>query len=294
MENRKFGNITLIEGKHNGKYPFCHTLLIEGSVRVLVDPACGRSKMTAVREEGRADVIVATHFHEDHLTYNYLFPEAEIYIHRADAPAIRSVEGFFAHGLDMPAELRGEWANILDERFHFLGWEPARLLEDGDELLFGNTRAVVVHTPGHTPGHICLHFPDHELVYLADIDLSRFGPWYGNRLSDIDETIRSVNKVKEIKAKWFVPSHEGPVFEDIAEPAAAYLKIIEDREERILKNIKQPISIDELADKWVIYRKPRHPVEFFQPSEKGMLAKHLDRLVRDGKAAVEDGKYVAL
>lgn len=293
MENRRFGNITLIEGKHNGKYPFCHTLLIEDAVRALVDPACGERKMKAVRDGGRADIIVASHFHEDHLTYSYMFPEAEIHIHRADAPAVRSADSFFAHGLDMPAALREEWAGLLDERFHYIGWEPARLLEEGDELLFGDTRARVVHTPGHTPGHICLHFPDHEIVYLADIDLSRFGPWYGDKCSDIDDIIRSINRVKGISAKWFIPSHGGPVFEDISAPADAYLRVIADREERVLENIKKPASIEELVNRWVIYRKPRQPERFFQASEKGLLLKHLGRLVRDGKATLKDGMYAA-
>jgi len=34
--------------------------------------------------------------------------------------------------------------------------EPDEFLDDGDELRLGNSSMTVIHTPGHTPGSICL------------------------------------------------------------------------------------------------------------------------------------------
>jgi glyoxylase-like metal-dependent hydrolase (beta-lactamase superfamily II) len=34
-------------------------------------------------------------------------------------------------------------------------------VEDGQALPLGRHQAIVLHTPGHTPGAICLHFPGH-------------------------------------------------------------------------------------------------------------------------------------
>jgi len=293
MENRKFGNITLIEGNNEGKYPFCHTLLVEGSQRVLVDPACGRKKMQAVREQGKIDIIINTHYHEDHLAYNYLFPEADIYVHREDQLGFSSLEGYWKMAVDMTPDQQEEWNKMLRERFHFLGWTPSRLLEDGDELQFAETRARVIHTPGHTPGHFSLHFPDQELLYLGDIDLSWFGPWYGDISSSISDTIHSVRKVQGIKAKWYVVSHEGPVFEDIQELAESYLQVVELREQRVLENIQQPATLEELRERWIIYRKAREPANYFAPSEKAMGKKHLELLISKGKATMNGDKYIA-
>jgi hydroxyacylglutathione hydrolase len=36
-----------------------------------------------------------------------------------------------------------------------------RLVKDGDQLDLGREQARILHTPGHTPGAICLYFPGH-------------------------------------------------------------------------------------------------------------------------------------
>lgn len=38
------------------------------------------------------------------------------------------------------------------------------LLRDGDELTFGNESVKVIHTPGHSPGCICLYWPGHVIT----------------------------------------------------------------------------------------------------------------------------------
>ena len=43
-----------------------------------------------------------------------------------------------------------------------------RSLADGDEVVFGNTRLRVIHTPGHTPGHVCLYLPQEKVLLTGD------------------------------------------------------------------------------------------------------------------------------
>lgn len=290
MKSNRFGDITLIEGNNTGKYPFCHTLLIEGPERTLVDPACGRRKMEVLREAGGVGIIINTHFHEDHVTYNHLFPEARVWAHAADRQGLASIEGYLGMSIDMTPDLRALWSGVLEERFHFTGWTPDRELADGDELLLGETRMRVVHTPGH----LCLHFPDQELLYLGDIDLARFGPWYGDATSDIDDFIRSIRRVRDIEARWYIPSHEGPVYEEIGELAETYIGVIEERDARVLEAIGKSATLDEVSGEWIIYGKPREPEAFFMASERAMIGKHLARLVRNGRAGIEDGRYMAV
>ena len=42
--------------------------------------------------------------------------------------------------------------------------EPGRLLEDGDEISLGSETITVLHTPGHTPGGISLHWEGHLIT----------------------------------------------------------------------------------------------------------------------------------
>src|SRR5208283_379321 len=83
--------------------------------------------------ELKVKLIVNTHGHSDHINGDPIFQEkykVPIYIHKYDAP---STEGF--------------------EKGNF----PANvLLEDGSLIEFGDESLKVIHTPGHTPGSICL------------------------------------------------------------------------------------------------------------------------------------------
>jgi glyoxylase-like metal-dependent hydrolase (beta-lactamase superfamily II) len=47
--------------------------------------------------------------------------------------------------------------------------EPADfLLEDGDTIEQANIKLAVLHTPGHTPGGICLYSKDNGIVFVGD------------------------------------------------------------------------------------------------------------------------------
>ena len=46
---------------------------------------------------------------------------------------------------------------------------PDRYLEDGDELTLGGLTFHVVHTPGHTPGHVVIHNPDLAIAFVGDV-----------------------------------------------------------------------------------------------------------------------------
>jgi len=90
--------------------------------------------------------IVSTHAHIDHvggLKKLHDYTGAPVLMHRDDVPLYQA--------MDMQAA--------------FLGVEPPPLAEvhqflrDGDTLQWGNLRAQVMHTPGHTPGSSCLYLP---------------------------------------------------------------------------------------------------------------------------------------
>lgn len=293
MELRRFGKVALVEGKKNGSYPFAHSLLIEGERRAVVDPAAGRAIMREILDAGPVHTILNTHYHEDHVTYNYVFPDAEVYYSELDKRGFEGVEGMIEMGIGkfMSPELREFFVKTYSERFNFHGIKATGMLKGDEEIDFGGVKARLVHLPGHTPGLYGLHFEEDEFFFSADIDLASFGPWYGDAASSLDDMISSIKKVKTIKAKWYGVSHEGPVYDEIEGPADRYLGVIYAREARLLEALSSPKTLDELADLWLMYGKAYEPVMAYRAAEKALLSKHLDRLLKDGAIKDNEGKF---
>ncbi|MCI0483770.1 MAG: MBL fold metallo-hydrolase [candidate division NC10 bacterium] len=97
--------------------------------------------------------IVNTHGHFDHVCGNAFFRAktgAPVLIHREDAGIMqRAAEQARAFGFQVAPPP-----------------PPDRLLDEEDEVVMGGTRMRVLHTPGHTPGGICLY--GEGVVFVGD------------------------------------------------------------------------------------------------------------------------------
>jgi len=162
--------------------------------------------------------------------------------------------------------------------------EP-HILEADSELYFAKSdlRFKVISTPGHTPGHMCVHFLEKRAVYLADIDLTSFGPWYGNRFSSVDDFLLSIDRLRGLDAEvWYTAHEEGEIQGDISERLDAFERIIFEREERILSYLDRERTLGEMVDRLFIYGRRWRPNEMFEFFEGTMVTKHLERLERLG------------
>ena len=117
---------------------------------LLIDPG-GPAPALAARlgQEGwRLKWIVNTHGHADHIAGN-------------DPWAARTGARIVIHPLDWEFFRRPEMqAAAISEGFPPLS-RADLLVADGHRLPLGRQEATVLHTPGHTPGAICLYFPGH-------------------------------------------------------------------------------------------------------------------------------------
>jgi hydroxyacylglutathione hydrolase len=286
-----FGPIRFIPGTNSGRYPHCHSLYIEADQKVLVDPASDRERLIELRDGPGVDAVWLSHWHEDHFKDLDLFDGIELRISEADAPPLASLDALFdAYGMD--GDERRSWEPLIVQSFHFKPRKPTRVMNGQQMIDLGGVTVEVIPAPGHTPGHCALLFPEQELLFLGDYDLSSFGPWYGDRDSDIDATIASINRLQKIPAKVWITAHERGVFEN--EPGELwdrYLRVIEVREQKLLDHLKKPRTISDIVDARIIYGRKREPASFYDFGERALMRKHLERLMRQGIVVTDGSTY---
>jgi glyoxylase-like metal-dependent hydrolase (beta-lactamase superfamily II) len=284
-------NIWVVEGAKGGRYPHSHSLYVRNGGGFLIDAGSDASRIERLRKEEGIATVVMTHYHEDHFTYLPLLPGIDVWSSEADAPALESLETLLSWYGVLDTEWEAFYRNLFSGKFPFAPRKVARRIQDGEELSFGSTRAVAVVAPGHTPGHLCLHFPDDGILFLGDYDLTAFGPWYGDAPCGIDAFRRSARRLAGIAADTCVVSHEGPVHPGpIGERMDAYLAVIDRRQEALRDFLREPRTRGEIIARRLVYG-PGRDGPWFDYGEWALLSKHLEGMIARGEALLRDGTY---
>ena len=292
LEEQRFDAVTVFYGAKRGKYPHGNSLLVRGAHETLViDPSLGLVARGA--STPRADRVLHSHCHEDHIAGAFLYPEAPWHFHVADLHGIRSLDGLMElYGY--PEPIHSAWKKTVVSQFHFTARPDARGFRDGDVFDLGGARVRVIHAPGHTRGHCLFHVEPDDLVYLADIDLSSFGPYYGDAWSELEDFERTLEAVRKIDARWYATFHHVGVLEGrdaFLERLDRFTAVIADRERRLLEYLAEPHSMAEIARHRFVYR-PQDPVPFAEAVERRSMSQHVSRLLQAGRAReVEPGRF---
>lgn len=100
--------------------------------------------------------IVLTHGHYDHAhyvnEYKELFPSAQTVAHRDETAVLNNPEANVSALFGEPTVYAA----------------PDKAVADGDLLNVGDACFKVLHTPGHTPGGICLYCEKEKLMFTGD------------------------------------------------------------------------------------------------------------------------------
>jgi len=290
MEQR-FGPVLLIPGDNSGNYPHCNSFYVEGDAKILIDPASNRDRLTRLRDESGIDAVLLSHWHEDHLMHLDLFDDKPLWTSREDAEPLTGFEEFF-DAYSMTEEERVPWRVLMRETFHFKPRAPHRVLQDGEVIDLGGVTIEVVHSPGHTPGHLALFFREAEILFLGDYDLTSFGPWYGDTHSDIDKVIASVERLKSIPARTWLAAHgEGVFLNDPAGLWDTYISVVHQRDGKLMDLLNEPRTMADVIEARIVYKKKREPAEFFDFGERAIMGKHLQRLIKKGEVSFDGEVY---
>jgi glyoxylase-like metal-dependent hydrolase (beta-lactamase superfamily II) len=215
------------------RYTLCYLLAGDAGV-VVVDPGQEsdtgwadllRGLQSAGIPAHRVTGIVVTHTHPDHHGLSGRLREASggwIAMHAAEADSLpaRMLRRIGGRGGDrawlarcgVPADVIAELAVGGPDSPLYRMAEPDVLVADGDELDLAGRRVRVVWTPGHTPGHICLHDVDQDLLLTGDHLLPRISPNIGlspaGMTSALASYLESLGGMRAYDSAEALPAHE--------------------------------------------------------------------------------------
>lgn len=282
--------VSVLVGTNNGGYPSGNSLMVRGAGEtVIIDPS-----IDVVSRGGAPapiDAVINSHSHEDHIAGNGLFADASVHVHHDDLPGVASMDGLMAvYGLDGEARVSFE-RTVIDE-FHFAPRPDAHGFADGHVFDLGEVQLEAVHLPGHTRGHS--GFRVDNTFFLSDIDLTGFGPYYGDVWSDLDDFENSLVKVRDEHADFYVTFHHKGVIEGrsaFLELLDGFHAVIGRRHQTMLDFLTEPHTIADMVEHRFIYR-PHVEMAFVDSVERRSAEMHVARMIRqDDAVEVEPGRY---
>ena len=172
---------------------FCYLLGDEiTKTCALIDPAFETDRiLTEVESQGfKVTHIINTHGHSDHTAGNKEIKEAtgaKLLIHELDANKLGKV-------------LHNTFSRVLGGKG---SPKPDVLLKDNDIIHLGESRLTVLHTPGHTPGGICIHTDNNvftgDTLFVGAIGRTDLP---GGSLKQLLDSIRSGSTCRSRGSDW--------------------------------------------------------------------------------------------
>jgi glyoxylase-like metal-dependent hydrolase (beta-lactamase superfamily II) len=293
--DRQYGGVLLLDSPENGRYPSGNSLVISGTDgSVLVDPS-----MEVTRRGGSpvgVDLVLLSHAHEDHVAGLHLFPDVPVLAHPDETAAVADPEVLLG-GFGVTGAQAEEFRADLRDRFHVRGHSQVRAFADGDVLDLGGRRVTVLHLPGHTSGHCGFLVEPDGFLFLGDIDLSAFGPYYGDLSSSLEDFEASIARCRDVEARWYGTSHHKGVVEGRQEflvQLDAFAEVIGRREEAMLRFLSEPRTLADLVAHRFVYR-AHVDLPFAEAVERRTARLHVERLQREGLVHdVGDGLFHAV
>lgn len=201
---------TLILGKLGAN---CYIAMDDHHIGTVIDPGGNLEDLMETIQRKSIDVqaIILTHGHFDHMMAAAQLSEntkAPVYIHSLDQEMLKNPEPSL-------------YTRVLSDE-PFVPVSSAQLLKEEEVLKVGDMAFQILHTPGHSPGSVCLICDDvlfsGDTLFASSIGRSDFPG------GDMNQLMRSLEKIKALDKDYTIyPGHGKPTSLEVERNQNLYL-----------------------------------------------------------------------
>ncbi|MBU2550785.1 MAG: MBL fold metallo-hydrolase [Proteobacteria bacterium] len=236
--------------------------------------------------------VVLSHAHPDHMGAMTFLAETvnpRVLVHRLDAAAALDPEEL-NRTFDMVL-CRDRGAQFIDYAlmgpdellvfFERVGCpmgsaREVESLDEGAVIAPGGFEFTLIHTPGHSPGHMSLYDPNRRLLLPGDV-VGRHPAWYAPSAGGLTGYLDGLARLESLDVDLILPAH-GPIPEDPHAAIRAVRDELLDREARILEALAHgPLASNDLNR--LLFPEPI--MNYFPGT--GMVESHLIKLEEEGR-----------
>lgn len=178
-------------------------LVYDGTTKqgVIIDPADEANFISEqiLELKIKPEAIVATHGHFDHILASWELQLAfniPFLIHKQDVPIVSYMQK------------SATW--WLKKKIIEKPPEKIKTIKEKDEIKFGKEKLKVIHTPGHSPGGICLYSPTNSILFSGDTLFANAVGRTDLNCGSPEELASSLKKLSSLPATTTIYPGHGP------------------------------------------------------------------------------------